>query len=134
MIVREQDRFNAFHVLGGQAEPGQDGFFFHPLDPMDGSQAVAFGQQGQTFNDRLLGVVPAIEHGSDRFDKGAMTGTTLIALGAGLGSAKPTDVAEIQLPIISTVWIPAERAGMYKSCLFHHRPSTCWCAFHDTST
>jgi len=101
---------------------------------MDGGQAVAFGQQGQTFNDHLLAVVPAIEDGSDRFDKGAITGATLIALGTGLGSAKPADVAAIHLPIISTARIPAERAGMRKGWSFHDRPSPCWCAAHDTST
>jgi hypothetical protein len=40
-------------------------------------------------------------------------------LGTGLGSAKPADVAEIYLPIVSTVRIPAERAGMHKGWLFH---------------
>lgn len=50
-IVRQQNDFNAFHVLGSQAQLGQDGFFFHALAPTDSSQAVAFGQQGQTFND-----------------------------------------------------------------------------------
>src|SRR5437773_490634 len=91
---------------------------------MDGSQAVAFGEQGQTFNDRLLGVVAAIEHGSNRFDKGAVTGATLIALGAGLGMAKPADVTLIHLSIISTARIPAERAGMHEGGLFHHRSSS----------
>ncbi len=123
-IVRQQDSFNSFDVLGGQAQPGHEGFFFHSLDSVDGSQAIAFGEQSQTFNDRLLGVMPAIEHGSDRFDKGAVTGATLIALGAGLGMAKPADVALIHLPIIITAWIPAECAGMHESGLFHYRPSS----------
>src|SRR5207247_11040192 len=90
------------------ARRSQDGFFFHALDPMDGGQAVAFGQQGQTFNDRLLGVVPAIEHGSDRLDKGAVTSATLIAMGTYLGYATPTAVRELDLTIIDTVWIPAD--------------------------
>jgi hypothetical protein len=123
-IVRQQDGFNAFDVLGGLAARGHEGFFFHPLDSVDGSQAVPFGEQRQTFNDRLLGVMPAIEHGSDRFDKGAVTGATLIALGAGLGMAKPADVAVSDLPIISTARIPAERAGMHEGGLFHYRPSS----------
>src|SRR6266581_4876271 len=86
--------------------------------------AATHSQQGQTVDDRLLAVVPAIEHGADRFDKGAVTGATLIALGTGLGSAKSTDGAEIHLPILRTARIPAQCAGMHKSCLFHHRPST----------
>ena len=71
-----------------------------------------------------MSVVAAIEHGSDRFDKGTVTGATLIALGASLGSAKPADVALIHLSIISTARIPAERAGMHEGGLFHHRPSS----------
>ena len=123
-IVCQQDGFNSFDVLGGPAQPGHDGFFFHALDPMDGGQAVPFGQQSQTFNDRLLGVVAAIEHGSDRFDKGTVTGATLLALGAGVGSAKPAEVALIHLSIISTARIPAECAWMHEGGVFHHRPSS----------
>src|SRR5262249_15361554 len=116
---------NPLHVLGGHVQPGQDGFFFHPLNPMDGCQTVAFGQQSQAFNDGFLSVMSAIEHGADRLDKGAVTGTTLLALGTGLGSTKPAHVTLIHFSIITTAWIPAERAGMHKGYLFHHRPSTC---------
>src|SRR6266487_1949178 len=95
---------------------------------MNSGQAIAFGQQGQTFQDRRLRVMPTIEDGPDRFDKGAVTGATLIALGPSLRATKPADVALIDFTIISTVWIPAECAGMHKICLFHCRPSACWCS------
>ncbi len=35
---------------------------------MNGGQAIAFGQQGETFQNGRLGVMPTIEDGSDRFD------------------------------------------------------------------
>lgn len=101
---------------------------------MDGGQAIAFGQQGQTFNDQFLGVVLAIEDGSDRFDKDAGTGTTLVALGTCLNSTKPMDVAAINLPLIRTFRIPTERAGMHEQCLFYHLPCACRCAARDIST
>src|SRR5262249_29555471 len=68
------------------------------------------------------GVMPTIEDGPDRFDEGAITGATLIALRPRLGAAKPADVALIHLPIIRTVRIPAECAGMHKSSWFHDCP------------
>ena len=90
------------------------------------SGVLGFWQEHGAANTvaKLLAVVPAIEDGPDRFDKGAVTSATLIALGAGLGPAKPAHVAEIQLPIIATARIPAERAGMHERGLFHHYPSS----------
>jgi hypothetical protein len=49
-------------MLGGHAEPGHDGFFFEPLQPIDGGQAVPFSPQGQTFTDQVLSVMPVIKN------------------------------------------------------------------------
>jgi hypothetical protein len=44
-------------MLGGQAQPGQDGFFLHPLHPVEGRQAVAFGYEQETLDDRKISAV-----------------------------------------------------------------------------
>jgi hypothetical protein len=121
--IREQERFNPFDVISRDPQPVHDRLFFDAFHAMNSGQAIAFRQQGQTFQDGILGMMPAIEHGSNRFDKGAVAGVTLIALRARLGSAKPANVAKRHLPIIRTARIPAERAGMHEGCLFHYRPS-----------
>jgi hypothetical protein len=101
---------------------------------MNGCQAIAFSQQGETFQDRILGMMPTIEDGADSFDKGFAACSALIALSSGLGPAKPADVATLDLTIIGTTRIPAKRAGMYQTYWFHHCSSACRWTVHDTST
>jgi hypothetical protein len=120
--VREQECFDPFDMIGRDPQPVHNRFFFDAFHTVNGGQTIPFGQQGQAFQDGVLGVMPTIEDGSDRFNKGAATCATLMALGAGLCAAKPTDVAAIHETIIGTIRIPAKRAGMYETALFHIVP------------
>jgi hypothetical protein len=123
--VGEQQSFDPFHMLGGEAQPGPDCLFFNAFDAMDSCQAVAFSQQGQTFQDRVLGMMPTIEDRADSFDKSFAACPTLIALSAGLGSSKEADVTAINLAILATMRIPAKGAGMHQPCWFLHKSSAC---------
>jgi hypothetical protein len=122
MEVREQERFNPFDLISRDPQPVHDRLFFDAFHAMNGGQAIAFRQQGQTFQDGILGMMPTIEDGPDRFNKGFATCATLIALGSGLGTPKPTDIAVIHLAVGSTARIPAEGAGMHQLCMVHHLP------------
>src|SRR4051794_19711933 len=101
---------------------------------MNDCQAIPFGQQGQTFQDRILGMMPTIEDGADGFDKGTPACPALIPLSSGLGPSKPADVATPDLTIFGTTRIPAKRAGMHEVCLFHSCSSAYRWTVHDTST
>jgi hypothetical protein len=93
------------------------------FDAMDSCQAIAFSQQGQTFQDRVLRMMPTIEDCADSFDKGFAACPTVIALGASLGPSKEADVATTNLAVLATMRIPAKGAGMHQPCWFLHEPS-----------
>ncbi len=79
---------------------------------MNRREAVSFGQQRQTLNDGLLGMVTAIEDGANRFYERLSTSPALIPLSACLGSSESPNVTLVHLTIVRALRIPAESAWM----------------------
>jgi hypothetical protein len=44
-MMSQQECFDLLTVFGSFPQPLHDGFFLDPLDPVNGCQAVPFGQQ-----------------------------------------------------------------------------------------
>jgi len=42
--IGQQQGFDPFHMIGGDAQPVRDRLFFDAFHAMDGGQAIAFGQ------------------------------------------------------------------------------------------
>lgn len=95
-------------MIGGRAQPVQDGLFLHPFDPVDRGQTVALGKEGQTLNDRLLGTMAVIEDGADGLHKSLAANLTLVALRASRGMPELADVPHIDLAVEITGRVPTE--------------------------
>jgi hypothetical protein len=113
-IVRQKKGLDALYVLGGDAQPRQDGFFFDAFDSMDRREAVSFGEQRQAFKDGLLRMMAPVEDGADRFDEGLATDFALVALGTRLATTESPDVALLDLAVLRALRIPAEGARMHE--------------------
>src|SRR5262245_21248954 len=119
---------------GSDAQPRHDGLFFHPFDAVDGSQAVALGEQGQAFANRFLWPPPSVEDRADRLDKCATADTTLIALDTSWCVTEFANVAQIKLSVRATACVPAKALWCYERSVTHRALLRSVCDGHDTST
>jgi hypothetical protein len=111
-IVRQKKSLDPLYVLGGDAQPCQDGFFFDAFDPMDRREAVSFGQQRQALKDGLLRMMAPVEDSAYCFDEGLATGFALVALGTRLATTESPDVVLLDLAVLRALRIPAEGTRM----------------------
>lgn len=83
---------------GGFPQPAQDGVLLDPFDPCQGTDAVAFRQQGQYFQDLMLWGMFVEENRSGGFGEGLAARLTLVALDP---TGRFTDLFKVRLSLIT---------------------------------
>ena len=78
--VFHQHGFQFVGMPGGFPQPAQDGVFLDPFDPRQCTDAIAFRQEGQHFQDFMLLGMFAEENCPPGFCEGLAASLTLVTL------------------------------------------------------
>jgi hypothetical protein len=117
-MIPQQYLFDLLHLWGGLGEPGADSLFLDAFDAMNGGERISFGQHRETFDDRLLVVLLAVEDRPFGFGDDLLTGRALPPLTAFAREAELTQISGVQAPIISALLVPTERTGRHQLITF----------------
>src|SRR5262249_1007900 len=109
LVIAHQHFFNLFAVRGGLREPGCDSLFLDAFDAMERGQRIAFGEQRQAFEDRLLVVLLAVEDRPASFSKDSCAGCALPSLTPLACESELAQIASVGTTIIGAFLVPADR-------------------------